>query len=322
MDSTCPTSAEGLEAIQWINNIFGECVYGWQECVSLMFGYLSILAWLNAQMPQVIKNYRLGTAESLSFTFLVVWLIGKSHLNQRSIHLLTHSVGDVANLIGCTILGQLPFQLYLSIYFITIDTFLCIQWIYYVKYPTNALRQWFNPGKCLDKAETPASTETTCLLSEPSQKSYSAAGSSSKATVLLMIGLFTLNAGFSQSLTTATDAADHIVAQQTEQNTIWIGRFFAWLCTFFYLSSRLPQIIQNFRRRSVQGLSMALFFFAAMGNLTYCLSIFTNPHATRQSIIESVPYILGSAGTLMFDGTIYAQYMIFDSQEKETDSEA
>ncbi|KAL0090617.1 PQ loop repeat-domain-containing protein [Phycomyces blakesleeanus] len=316
MESTCPISSDGLEAIQWINTIFGECVYGWQECASLMFGYLSILAWLNAQMPQVIKNYRLGTAESLSFTFLVVWLIG-----------------DVANLIGCTILGQLPFQLYLSIYFITIDTFLCIQWIYYVKYPTNSLRQWFNPGKCLTKkTETPtstSSTETTCLLSEPSQKSYSASASTSKATALLMIGLFTLaNAGFSQSLTTnpTTNVTDHIVTQQqqkqSDENMIWIGRFFAWLCTSLYLSSRLPQIIQNFRRRSVEGLSMALFFFAAMGNLTYCLSIFTNPHATRQSIIESVPYIIGSAGTLMFDGTIYAQYMIFDNKVKETDSQA
>ena len=93
--------------------------------------------------------------------------------------------------------------------------------------------------------------------------------------------------------------------------TIWVGRFFAWLCTFLYLASRLPQIYQNFRRRSCEGLSMALFFFAAMGNLTYVLSIFTNPHATRATMLEAVPYIIGSAGTLIFDGTIFAQYALY-----------
>lgn len=99
--------------------------------------------------------------------------------------------------------------------------------------------------------------------------------------------------------------------------TIWVGRFFAWLCTFLYLASRLPQIYQNFRRRSCEGLSMALFFFAAMGNLTYVLSIFTNPHATRATMLEAVPYIIGSAGTLIFDGTIFAQYALYTNKDRQ-----
>jgi uncharacterized protein with PQ loop repeat len=96
-----------------------------------------------------------------------------------------------------------------------------------------------------------------------------------------------------------------------DDDFIWVGRFFAWLCTFLYLSSRLPQIIKNFQRRSVDGLSMALFFFAACGNMTYVLSIFVNPHTTRKVMLEAVPYLLGSAGTLCFDGAIFCQYLVY-----------
>jgi hypothetical protein len=34
--------------------IFGECVYGYKETLSLLFGYASILSWLNAQLPYVL----------------------------------------------------------------------------------------------------------------------------------------------------------------------------------------------------------------------------------------------------------------------------
>jgi hypothetical protein len=74
-----------------------------------------------------------------------------------------------------------------------------------------------------------------------------------------------------------------------------IGRVSAWTCTTLYLTSRLPQIwknvsasrhhhsldpdtcIQQYTRKSVQGLSLALFVFAFLGNLFYVLSILTSP---------------------------------------------
>ncbi|KAI7866998.1 PQ loop repeat-domain-containing protein [Spinellus fusiger] len=306
----CSLSEEGLQHMPWMSTLLHECVYSWQECISLLFGYLSIVCWLNAQMPQVIKNYRQENAESLSISFLTVWLIG-----------------DVANLIGCTITGQLPFQLYLSIYYIVIDTFLCIQWIYYVQYPNNTLRQWFNPN--LGNKKVQKATEQSALTTVP-QKTYDSytltypsphpKTTATATSALLMLGFLTFNESMTSSLSTSTQSSNDMALLETlssvDERTLWIGRCFAWMCTFLYLSSRLPQILQNFRRRSVEGLSMALFFFAAMGNLTYCLSIFTNPHATRQSMLEAVPYIIGSAGTLMFDGTIFGQYLLFNQNRK------
>ncbi|KAI8922690.1 PQ loop repeat-domain-containing protein [Entophlyctis helioformis] len=63
------------------------------DIASACLGYLSITAWLFAQFPQLLKNWRNKTAESLSVAFLANWLLG-----------------DVCNLLGCLLTNQLPFQ--------------------------------------------------------------------------------------------------------------------------------------------------------------------------------------------------------------------
>ncbi|GJJ15795.1 hypothetical protein Clacol_010073 [Clathrus columnatus] len=102
------------------------------------------------------------------------------------------------------------------------------------------------------------------------------------------------------------------IDDQTEQ---FIGRLAAWTCTTLYLTSRLPQIWKN-------GLSMYLFTFAFFGNLFYVLSILTSPNMnlppeqSRQFLRDSVPYLLGSGGTLLFDVTIVSQSFIYTSTTK------
>ncbi|KAI8982675.1 PQ loop repeat-domain-containing protein [Pilobolus umbonatus] len=310
MNTDCPMLADGTQAIPWIYNLFGTCIYGWQESISLLFGYLSILCWLNAQMPQVIKNYRRSDANGLSFGFLTVWLIG-----------------DIANFIGCIITNQLPFQLFLATYYTIIDTILCGQWLYYVKY-NNSILRWFNesdetkPIYPTQRKEEPAEAITIDKeVNEQSSLLGSSAQTPRYATMLFVFGVVSFGLSPSDLFTSPDMSSDDVISMtMTENNTIWIGRLFAWICTFLYLSSRLPQIYQNACRRSVEGLSMALFFFAAMGNLTYVLSIIINPHATRASMLESVPYLIGSAGTLTFDGIIFVQYLLWSHKEDEINS--
>ncbi|PCH37985.1 hypothetical protein WOLCODRAFT_130602 [Wolfiporia cocos MD-104 SS10] len=96
-----------------------------------------------------------------------------------------------------------------------------------------------------------------------------------------------------------------------------IGRISAWICTTLYLTSRLPQIWKNFVRKSVEGLSIYLFVFAFLGNFFYVASILTSPKLSlpppqaSEFIRESIPYLLGSGGTLMFDVTIVVQSFIY-----------
>lgn len=59
-----------------------------------------------------------------------------------------------------------------------------------------------------------------------------------------------------------------------------------------------------------------MFFWAAMGNLTYTLSILNsadavNPGTSQKFLREAVPYVLGSSGTLMFDVSIFGQWLYY-----------
>ncbi|CAK9779838.1 hypothetical protein CC85DRAFT_286243 [Cutaneotrichosporon oleaginosum] len=95
-----------------------------------------------------------------------------------------------------------------------------------------------------------------------------------------------------------------------------IGRISAWCCTTLYLSSRLPQIWKNFQRKSVEGLSILLFLFAFLGNTFYVASILlmpVKPDEYSHYLLRSLPYLLGSGGTLLFDLTIMLQAWLYGS---------
>lgn len=98
-----------------------------------------------------------------------------------------------------------------------------------------------------------------------------------------------------------------------------IGRISAWLCALLYITSRIPQIWENHIRRSVAGLSILLFIAAFSGNLLYTISVLSNPEAVgkgaRVYLQESLPFLLGSGGTLVFDLIIVVQWFAWRKNE-------
>jgi len=132
----------------------------------------------------------------------------------------------------------------------------------------------------------------------------------STSMVFFALLLLTFNGIQSPQMTTMSTSGSATLSPQI------IGRIMAWTCTVLYLTSRMPQIWKNWHRGSVEGLSIALFIFAASGNITYTMSIIINPNATQQSMRAALPYVLGSAGTLMFDFTIFVQWWYYTSLYK------
>lgn len=65
-------------------------------------------------MPQLVENYKQGSAEGISLLFLCVWFIG-----------------DIANLIGAVWAGLVPTVIALAIYFCFADSILISQCVYY-----------------------------------------------------------------------------------------------------------------------------------------------------------------------------------------------
>ena len=105
-----------------------------------------------------------------------------------------------------------------------------------------------------------------------------------------------------------------------------LGQVFGYLCTVFYLGSRVPQLLLNFRRKSTEGVSLLFFLFACLGNLTYTMSVFAYSPvcANRKNcdpgeaasiygryILVNLSWIIGSAGTLFLDLVIFWQFFLY-----------
>jgi solute carrier family 66 (lysosomal lysine-arginine transporter), member 1 len=92
-----------------------------------------------------------------------------------------------------------------------------------------------------------------------------------------------------------------------------LGVIFGWVSACIYLTSRVPQILKNIKRGSVEGLSPIMFFCAVMGNSTYACGIFLRA-VNWDAIVKALPYLVGSVGTLMFDFTILMQFFYFQGR--------
>ena len=93
---------------------------------------------------------------------------------------------------------------------------------------------------------------------------------------------------------------------------------------------------KNFQRKSVEGLSVLLFVAAFLGNLFYVLSVLSSPLVQEEEgkarvpltthkrswlnlslradsgyLFESVPFLLGSGGTLGFDCIVICQFLLY-----------
>jgi len=375
-----PITQHGSHYIKWIHMLFGSCVYGNREAASLLLGFLSIACWLNAQSPQLIKNYKNKSTDGLSIQFLMILLLG-----------------DVTNLLGCILTKQLPFQTYLSMYFCSMDCALFLQYFYYTWSSSNgdndceerkelepiskktsrtsSIRSSSNriigtnsnnsnnnnnnnnnsssSGSSNNNNSNSNSTTLKKSINDNAKKNYYTFFPKKKevvsvttlfALLLLTFNPMTTSSTYSpistsspssssslsqsqslyllQSSQTSYPSHDKILTPSLSSSSfenffgshsLMIGRVISWICTTLYLTSRMPQIWQNQQRKSVEGLSIIMFICAALGNLTYTMSIFTNPLASSDPLflVDKIPYIFGAVGTLSFDVIIFLQWCVW-----------
>lgn len=84
------------------------------------------------------------------------------------------------------------------------------------------------------------------------------------------------------------------------------GTVIAYCSSVLYLTSRMSQITKNHRRRSAEGLALTMFLCAIAANTLYGLSIVMRSYSL-DSLRSSLPWLLGSLGTVVLDMTIFAQ---------------
>jgi len=80
----------------------------------IIFRSISIACWVVVFSPQIIENFRRGSADGLSLLFIIIWL-----------------AGDVFNILGAVLQGVLPTMTILAVYYTLADIVLLGQCFYY-----------------------------------------------------------------------------------------------------------------------------------------------------------------------------------------------
>ncbi|KAI8991456.1 PQ loop repeat-domain-containing protein [Mycotypha africana] len=99
------------------------------------------------------------------------------------------------------------------------------------------------------------------------------------------------------------------------ENTINVlPQIFGWLSAILYIGSRIPQLVKNYKDQSTEGLSVGMFVCAVFGNIFYTMSIFLKS-TERIYIIRNLSWIIGSAGTIIFDIMIFLQFYAYNRRK-------
>lgn len=103
------------------------------------------------------------------------------------------------------------------------------------------------------------------------------------------------------------------------QDVIAFGPQVMGYCSaFLYLGARIPQIIQNYQKKSVYGLSLLFFLFSTLGNLTYAGQILFY-RSDWKYVVLNMSWLLGSLGTIFEDCLIFMQFYMYRDNSVEDD---
>lgn len=296
--------------------------------------------------PQIVENFRRGSADGLSLQFIIVWL-----------------AGDVFNILGAALQGVLPTMIILAVYYTIADIVLLCQCFYYRGF---TLRDEVVPSPKPNASPVSEASETTALIShhherrsverrssifsqvsanhlspavpliDASKLAQATEAETQRPTTGLQAMLFNLFAilmvcasGIVGWYASNRSQGGHQRAKPDDSNlsfSLW-GQIFGYFCAVLYLGSRVPQILLNYRRKSTEGVSMLFFLFACIGNLMYVLSIIAyEPHCPGKHgscgkgeaagiygryILVNASWLLGSLGTLFLDFGIFCQFFIY-----------
>ncbi|KAL2900786.1 Lysosomal amino acid transporter 1 [Bienertia sinuspersici] len=99
----------------WARDYFGYCLCTTNQAISLTLGFVSVISWGIAEIPQFITNCKTKSPEGLSLLFLLTWIIG-----------------DLFNMFGCLLeTATLPTQLYMAMLYTVTTVTLTLQLVYY-----------------------------------------------------------------------------------------------------------------------------------------------------------------------------------------------
>ncbi|CCD24125.1 Ypq2p NDAI_0C04660 [Naumovozyma dairenensis CBS 421] len=277
------------------------CAQSIWPLISNINGSLSFISSFISLLPQIIETYHDKTVIGLSPYFLLAWLCG-----------------DITSLIGAILTDQLSFQIILAIYFLFNDLFVCGQYYYYGIIHKNKLATMSHePKPLLTTIDIDMDNNTNSNTNGDDDHSSNSNGleairsrDSSQRRAALITALTIANSINSAEAQSLPPPSSSPVLRNNR-----IGTILSWMGASFYVGARIPQLYRNYKRKSTDGLSPFLFATTLLGNITYNVSIFTSCNVLMNDdkigfIKNEMPFIFGSAGTIIFDLIYFYQYYV------------
>lgn len=282
--------------------------------------------WIVLLMPQLIEQWRLKSAEGIAIGFISIWFLG-----------------DVFNLTGAFLAHLLPEVVFLAVWFCFADFLMIFSYVYYTyiykkhHHPhhdrsrsSNSLspnNSHHHPHHHHHQLEHDAADENEALLRRRSSTITNIALEPSNHSIWTryVLPIFFVVAAGAMGYFVSTPSSQssppngELPAPIDDGGVNVLAQIFGYLSAILYLGARIPQIIQNYQRKSVYGLSLLFFLFLTLGNLTYAGQILFY-RSDSKYILLNLSWLLGSLGTIFEDCIIFAQFYVYgDNEGKEVD---
>ncbi|CAG8545179.1 11116_t:CDS:2 [Diversispora eburnea] len=218
------------------------------KAFSEILGYVSIISFLVFFVPQYYEDYKRKSSASISLSLLFLW-----------------AIADVFNLIGSILQDLIPTVILLAIFYNIAGILLIIQVLYY--------RYREIPSEIInDNNESAGKSETSYQIKQNSTSTTSSTFSRHKQFFVILVGTFCVFfIGISLSRISALSFEN--INNDNEQFK-FLPQLLGWFSTIFYLGSRIPQIIKNYRLKSTKD---------------------------RDYLLTNLPWLCGNGGTIFFD---------------------
>ncbi|KAJ2490510.1 hypothetical protein IWW37_003070, partial [Coemansia sp. RSA 2050] len=88
-------------------------------------------------------------------------------------------------------------------------------------------------------------------------------------------------------------------------------QFCGYASATVYLSAYIPQLVENYRSKSTEGLSMLMFILVILANTTFCLSVLTFQKPTYEYLRKYASWLLGASGTIWLELAVLYQFYCY-----------
>ncbi|KAJ2850586.1 putative vacuolar membrane transporter for cationic amino acids [Coemansia brasiliensis] len=282
---------------------------GFNMVLSTAIGYVSLACWMVVMFPQIYLNYQRKSGEGVSLVMMIAWVCG-----------------DIFNITGALMQDLVSSTVLIGSYYLFVDSTLLFQIIYYrVVYQAHRVKDQSDrqdaQALLADDAEDnsgpagyAAVDENLCSDDNASSRdqqglvstNYRQKAASLPAILSLLLSLAAL--AILVLLLYALVVVPLVGGNKPDSDqgpnepqpapaplpfSQIVAQMMGTASAVVYIMSYVPQAVQNYQRKSCEGLSIWLFLLSLLGNTTYAMAILV-VSLDPQYLAPYVPWLLGA----------------------------